>query len=107
MTNLPSYSWATGKVARSSVQYQYCTGNVYQFRVRKLSRRWNDAQLLENAQLVNIAPVFYRLAVRKTEDVHLVPADLPAGRRNTQELSPVRAVCRCVMHHLISLGYLH
>jgi hypothetical protein len=73
---------------------------------RKLPRGWNDAQLLEDAQLVNIAPMFYRLAVRETEDMHLVPRDLPAGGRDTQELSPVRATGCRVMHHLISLGYL-
>src|SRR5690348_15589493 len=74
---------------------------------RELSGGWNDAQLLEDAQLVNIAPVFYRLAVRETEDMHLVPGDLPAGGRDTQELSPVRSTCRRVMHHLITLGHLH
>ena len=63
--------------------------------------------MLQYAQLVNVAPVLYRLAVGETEDVHLVPGNLLAGRSDTQECSSVRATRCCVMHHLVSLGYFH
>ena len=75
-------------------------------RSRLLRRRWNNAELLHQAEMIAYSPMRGELAIFDGEDVDIVENNLLAGRRDTHEIAQVGAVEDFVRHHPVAFSQL-
>jgi len=69
-----------------------------------LCHRWSDPKLVNHAEVIIIAPVFYELSVGETHDVNPGHCHLLASGGNAEELALVGAVHRDTDRHFVALG---